>query len=123
MVPRAYSSSLEAATGKEVWKVNRPATGGKGESTPTSVFMWEVGIVAMHGNDCCTAHQLSSSQLGAFKSEPAATRFRFVSVALVVGLDRGPVLQERALNPAEQGRNQSENAEPGGTNRPDASPR
>lgn len=58
--------ALEAATGKELWKVNRPGY-GKGESPDTyaSAFMWEGKggpLLIAHGNDYCTAHKLESGE-------------------------------------------------------------
>ena len=54
--------ALDAATGKEEWKVNRPGS-GKGESPDTyaSAFVWEGEggpLLIAHGNDYCTAHKL-----------------------------------------------------------------
>jgi outer membrane protein assembly factor BamB len=56
--------ALDAATGKEVWKVERPGY-GKGESPDTyaSAFIWEgTGgpLLIAHGNDYCTAHKLEN---------------------------------------------------------------
>jgi len=54
--------ALEAATGKEQWKVTRTSD-GKGESPDvySSPFIWEKGddaLLIAHGNDYCTAHSL-----------------------------------------------------------------
>ena len=58
--------ALEAATGKEVWNVERPGY-GKGESPDTyaSAFMWEGSggpLFIAHGNDYCTAHKLDTGE-------------------------------------------------------------
>jgi outer membrane protein assembly factor BamB len=55
--------ALDAATGKEVWKVDRPGY-SKGESPDvySSAFIWEGEggpLLIAHGNDFCTAHKLS----------------------------------------------------------------
>lgn len=54
--------ALDASTGAELWKVNRPGY-GKGESPDTysSAFMWEGKggpLLVTHGNDYCTGHKL-----------------------------------------------------------------
>lgn len=54
--------ALNAETGSELWKVNRPGY-GKGESPDVyaSAFMWEGKggpLLIAHGNDYCTAHRL-----------------------------------------------------------------
>lgn len=56
--------ALDAETGNEVWKVNRPGY-GKGESPDTyaSAFMWEGPggpLLVAHGNDYTTAHRLDT---------------------------------------------------------------
>ena len=58
--------ALDAATGKEVWKVERPGY-GKGESPDTysSAFLWEGKggpLLIAHGNDYCTAHTLDTGE-------------------------------------------------------------
>lgn len=58
--------ALEAGTGKELWKVQRPGY-GKGESPDTysSAFMWEGEggpLLVTHGNDYCTAHHLEDGK-------------------------------------------------------------
>ncbi|MBA4067733.1 MAG: hypothetical protein C0501_29340 [Isosphaera sp.] len=57
---------LEAATGKELWKVNRPGY-GKGESPDvySSPFIWEGEggpLLVSHGNDYCTGHKLENGE-------------------------------------------------------------
>ncbi len=54
--------ALDAATGSEVWKVDRPGY-SKGESPDVyaSAFVWEGKggpLLIAHGNDYCTAHKL-----------------------------------------------------------------
>lgn len=54
--------ALDAATGKEVWKKDRPGY-SKGESPDVyaSAFIWEGEggpLLIAHGNDFCTAHKL-----------------------------------------------------------------
>lgn len=57
--------ALEAATGKELWVVERPGY-GKGESPDTysSAFVWEgpngEALLVAHGNDYCTGHRLDT---------------------------------------------------------------
>ncbi len=56
--------SLDAATGKELWKQNRPGY-GKGESPDTysSPCIWEGEggpLLVAHGNDYCTGHKLDT---------------------------------------------------------------
>ena len=56
--------ALDAATGREVWKVNRPGY-SKGESPDVyaSAFIWEGEggpLLIAHGNDYCTAHKLDT---------------------------------------------------------------
>lgn len=59
--------ALEAATGKELWKVDRPGY-GKGESPDTyaSAFVWEGPnghtLLIAHGNDYCTGHRLDTGE-------------------------------------------------------------
>ncbi len=55
--------AFDAATGKELWKVNRPGY-GKGESPDvySSAFIWEGDggpLLVAHGNDYCTGHKLA----------------------------------------------------------------
>ena len=57
--------ALNAATGSEIWKINRPGY-GKGESPDVyaSPFIWEGEggpLLIAHGNDYCTAHRLDTS--------------------------------------------------------------
>jgi outer membrane protein assembly factor BamB len=54
--------AFKAATGEEIWKVNRKSD-GKGESPDvySSPFIWQKGndaLLIAHGNDYCTAHSL-----------------------------------------------------------------
>ena len=57
--------ALEAATGKEIWAVDRFSDSPPGTESPdvySSPFIWEKGDKAqliVHGNDYCTAHNLS----------------------------------------------------------------
>lgn len=56
--------ALNAETGSEIWKVNRPGY-GKGESPDVyaSAFIWEGQggpLLISHGNDYCTAHKLDN---------------------------------------------------------------
>jgi outer membrane protein assembly factor BamB len=56
--------ALNAATGSELWKVNRPGY-SKGESPDVyaSAFIWEgesEPLLIAHGNDYCTAHKLDT---------------------------------------------------------------
>ncbi len=56
--------ALDAATGRELWKVDRPGY-GKGESPDTysSAFIWEGEggpLLVAHGNDYCTGHRLDT---------------------------------------------------------------
>ena len=58
--------ALEADTGKEKWKVNRPGY-GKGESPDVyaSAFIWEGEggpLLVAHGNDYCTGHKLENGE-------------------------------------------------------------
>lgn len=58
--------SLDAASGKELWKVNRPGY-SKGESPDvySSAFVWEGEggpLLVAHGNDFCTGHKLESGE-------------------------------------------------------------
>ena len=55
--------AFDAATGKELWKKDRPGY-GKGESPDTyaSAFVWEGEggpLLVVHGNDYCTGHKLA----------------------------------------------------------------
>ncbi len=102
--------AFDAATGKEVWKVNRPGY-SKGESPDTyaSAFLWEGEggpLLVAHGNDYCTAHKLED---GAEVWRVAALNpsnngaWRFVSCPLVLSdlivvpsCKNGPTV---ALNP------------------------
>jgi outer membrane protein assembly factor BamB len=58
--------ALDAATGQEKWKVNRPGY-GKGESPDVyaSPFVWEGEggpLLVAHGNDYCTGHKLEDGK-------------------------------------------------------------
>lgn len=54
--------ALDAATGKEIWKVNRPSDGrDECEHSYASTFMWSKGdsaYLVSHGNDYTVAHNL-----------------------------------------------------------------
>lgn len=56
--------ALDAATGKELWKIDRASDAPKGVESPdvyASPFLWESGdraLLIVHGNDYCTAHKL-----------------------------------------------------------------
>jgi outer membrane protein assembly factor BamB len=60
--------ALDAATGKEVWAVDRPGDSPRGVESPdvyASAFVWEKGDQALliaHGNDYCTAHRLDDGE-------------------------------------------------------------
>jgi outer membrane protein assembly factor BamB len=57
--------ALDAATGQEIWKVTRASDSPRGVESPdvyASPFMWEKGdkaLLIVHGNDYCTAHDLT----------------------------------------------------------------
>jgi outer membrane protein assembly factor BamB len=55
--------SLDAATGKELWKVDRPGYGmGESPDVYASGFIWEGEggpLFVAHGNDFCTGHKLT----------------------------------------------------------------
>lgn len=58
--------ALDAATGNDIWEVERPGY-SKGESPDTysSAFMWEGEggpLLVTHGNDYCTAHRLDDGK-------------------------------------------------------------
>lgn len=58
--------SLDAATGKELWKVERPGY-SKGESPDvySSAFVWEGEggpLLVAHGNDYCTGHKMENGE-------------------------------------------------------------
>jgi outer membrane protein assembly factor BamB len=58
--------ALDAATGKEIWKAERPGY-GKGESPDVyaSAAIWEGEggpLLVAHGNDYCTGHKLENGQ-------------------------------------------------------------
>jgi len=58
--------ALDALTGREIWKVNRPGY-GKGESPDVyaSAFVWEGEggpLLVAHGNDYCTGHKLENGE-------------------------------------------------------------
>jgi len=103
---------LDAATGKEIWKVNRPGY-GKGESPDTysSAFIWEGKggpLLVAHGNDYCTGHKLDTGEevwRVAGLNPTTNGAWRFVSSPLVTpdlivvpSCKNGPVA---AFNPAE----------------------
>jgi outer membrane protein assembly factor BamB len=54
--------ALDKATGKEIWKVNRPTDGrGEGQHSYASPFLWHKGkdaYLLVHGCDYTTAHRL-----------------------------------------------------------------
>jgi outer membrane protein assembly factor BamB len=56
--------ALDAATGKEVWAVDRKGYGiGESPDTYASAFVWEGDggpLLIAHGNDFCTAHKLDT---------------------------------------------------------------
>jgi outer membrane protein assembly factor BamB len=58
--------SYEAATGREIWAVDRSSDAPKGVESPdvyASPFIWEKGdrtFVLVHGNDYCTAHRIEN---------------------------------------------------------------
>ncbi len=82
--------ALNAATGAQVWKVERPGF-SKGESPDTyaSPFMWDGPggpLLVAHGNDYCTGHQLSDGAevWRVAKLNPSSNgAWRFVSSPLV----------------------------------------
>ena len=88
-VPRLVLA-LDAATGNEVWKVERPGY-GKGESPDTyaSAFVWEGEggpLLVTHGNDYCTAHRLEDGKevwRVAGLNPTSNNNWRFVSSPLV----------------------------------------
>ena len=101
----------DAATGKEEWVVDRPGA-GKGESPDVyaSAFIWEGNggpLLISHGNDFCTAHQLTDGAEVWRVQELNPTKngaWRFVSNPLVTpdlivvpSCKNGPTV---ALNPA-----------------------
>lgn len=55
--------ALNAATGEQVWKVERPGySRGESPDTYSSAFIWDGQggpLLVAHGNDYCTGHQLS----------------------------------------------------------------
>ncbi len=60
--------ALDAATGKEIWKVERASDSPPRVESPdvyASAFVWEKGDQALliaHGNDYCTAHKLDTGE-------------------------------------------------------------
>lgn len=56
--------AFDAATGKEIWKIERPSDSPKGVESPdvyASPFIWQNGekaLLIVHGNDYCTGHNL-----------------------------------------------------------------
>lgn len=82
--------ALEAATGKEVWKKDRPGFGmGESPDTYASAFIWEgkgEALLIAHGNDYCTAHKLDTGEevWRVQGLNPSSNRaWRFVSCPLV----------------------------------------
>jgi outer membrane protein assembly factor BamB len=59
-----YVICLDAATGKDIWKVDRPSDGhSENEHSYASAQLWEKGSDAyliVHGNDYTTAHRLDN---------------------------------------------------------------
>jgi len=55
--------ALDAATGRELWKVNRPGfSRGESPDVYASAFIWEGEggpLLVAHGNDYCTGHKLT----------------------------------------------------------------
>lgn len=57
--------AFDKATGKEIWKVTRKSDSPRGVESPdvyASPFVWEKGdkaLLVVHGNDYCTAHDLT----------------------------------------------------------------
>ncbi len=82
--------AIDAATGNEIWKVERPGY-SKGESPDTysSAFMWEGEggpLLVAHGNDYCTGHKLENGEevWRVMKLNPTNNgAWRFVSSPLV----------------------------------------
>src|SRR5207253_10319117 len=60
--------ALDAATGKEVWVVDRKSDSRPGTESPdvyASAFIWEQGDQALliaHGNDYCTGHKFVNGE-------------------------------------------------------------
>ncbi len=82
--------ALEAATGKEVWVVERPGYGmGESPDTYASAFIWEGQggpLLVAHGNDYCTGHKLDTGEevWRVNDLNPTLNRaWRFVSCPLV----------------------------------------
>ena len=84
--------ALDAATGREIWKVEAQGEGVKGTESPdvyASAVMWEGEggpLLISHGNDTCAAHRLDDGKevwrVGGLN--PNASRaWRFVSCPLV----------------------------------------
>lgn len=84
--------ALDAATGKEIWKVEAKGVGRKGTESPdtyASAFMWEGEggpLLITHGNDTCSAHKLDDGSEVWRVEELNPTKngaWRFVSSPLV----------------------------------------
>jgi outer membrane protein assembly factor BamB len=84
--------ALDAATGKELWKVETKGVGRKGTESPdtyASAFMWEGEggpLLITHGNDTCSAHKLDDGSEVWRVDELNPTKngaWRFVSSPLV----------------------------------------
>jgi outer membrane protein assembly factor BamB len=102
--------ALNAATGDEVWKVNRKGYGmGESPDVYASAFIWEGEggpLLISHGNDYCTAHKLDNgAEVWRVDGLNPTTRrdWRFVSSPLVTpnlivvpSCKNGPTV---ALNP------------------------
>jgi len=114
--------ALDAASGKELWKVEAKGVGRKGTESPdtyASPFVWEGEggpLLITHGNDTCAAHklddgaevwrveELNPTKNGAwrFVSSPLVTKDLIVvpsckngpTVAVKPGEAKGPILPE-----------------------------
>jgi outer membrane protein assembly factor BamB len=82
--------ALDAVTGKEIWKVNRPGySNGESPDVYASAFIWEgVGgpLLVAHGNDFCTGHKLDNGAevWRVAGLNPTSNRaWRFVSCPLI----------------------------------------
>ncbi len=84
--------AFDAATGKELWKVNRPGFGqGESPDVYASAFIWEGEsgpLLIAHGNDFCTGHKLDTGEevWRVMGLNPRENRnWRFVSCPLPCG--------------------------------------